>query len=244
MEKKIVSVDFIKSASVAAGAAVLAACAPQTIEVVKTVEVEKEVKVVETVEVIIEGETVVVTATPAPTEPPETAFMDVWFNTSIPDLSVEWTSDPENEEFKKQWYFGGLGRAIFVPWLEAHPGVSMNITTHSWDWDLRQNQLMALAAGIYPDTTYGEAYVNEFVQLGVYSPLSQKSPICSQKVPTPDPWWTARSTAWRNFWCGCTVHQLDAVGKGRSQPRCCPPPGKSWSQPARRSPRSTPVKMG
>jgi ABC-type glycerol-3-phosphate transport system substrate-binding protein len=100
--------------------------------------------------------------------------LDVWFNTSIPDLSVEWTPDPENEEFQKQWYFGGLGRAIFVPWLEKHPGVSMNITTHSWDWDLRQNQLMALAAGIYPDTTYGEAYVNEFVQLGVFSELSQE----------------------------------------------------------------------
>ena len=31
---------------------------------------------------------------------------------------------------------------------------------------------MALAAGLVPDTTYGEAYVNEFVQLGVYNPLS------------------------------------------------------------------------
>ena len=28
------------------------------------------------------------------------------------------------------------------------------------DWDLRQNQLMSLAAGIVPDVTYGEAYVN------------------------------------------------------------------------------------
>ena len=174
MEKKIISRrDFIKSAAVTAGAAVLAACAPETVEVVKTVEVEKEVKVVETVEVMVEGETVIVTATPAPTEPPEPAVLDVWFNTTIPDLSVEWKPDPENEEFQKQWYFGGLGRAIFVPWLEKHPGVSMNITSHSWDWDLRQNQLMALAAGIYPDTTYGEAYVNEFVQLGVFSELSQ-----------------------------------------------------------------------
>lgn len=31
---------------------------------------------------------------------------------------------------------------------------------------------MGLAAGIIPDTTYGEAYVNEFVQLGVFAPVS------------------------------------------------------------------------
>ncbi|NJM40549.1 MAG: extracellular solute-binding protein [Anaerolineae bacterium] len=110
-----------------------------------------------------------------PSAAPEAAVLDVWFNTDIPDINAEWAPNPDNEEFKKQWYFGGLGRAMFKPWLEKNPGVTMKITSHSWDWDLRQNQLMALAAGIYPDTTYGEAYVNEFVQLGVFAPVSDAS---------------------------------------------------------------------
>ena len=156
---------FIKGAGFAVGASVISACAPQTRTVVET-QVVKETTVVKEV---VES---VVTATPLPEAPPEPAVLDVWFNTDIPDLNAEWTSDPENEEFKKQWYWGGLGRQLFVPWLEKHPGTSMKITTHSWDWDLRQNQLMGLAAGIIPDTTYGEAYVNEFVQLGVFNPLS------------------------------------------------------------------------
>jgi len=172
MEKKPVTRrDFVRMAGVAAGASVLAACGPtatpETIIVKETVVSEVE-KVVENV---VEK---VVTATAAPTEPPEPAVLDIWFNTNIPDLTAEWTSDPDNPEFQKQWYFGGLGRQLFIPWLEAHPGVSMNITSHSWDWDLRQNQLMALAAGIYPETTYGEAYVNEFVQLGVFNTLSNE----------------------------------------------------------------------
>lgn len=159
MEKKIVSRrNFLKLAGMAAGASVLAACAPQTVTVIvkETQIVNKEV-----------------TPTALPTKPPEPIVMDIWFNTDIPDLKKEWKPVPENEEFTKQWYFGGLGRAIFLPWLEKHPGVSMNITTHSWDWDLRQNQLMGLASGIVPDTTYGEAYVNEFVQLNVFAPLSE-----------------------------------------------------------------------
>lgn len=180
MDKKTVSRrDFVKLAGMAAGAAVLAACQPEVVEkkVVETQIVEKvatqivEKKVVETQVQVKEVEKVV-TATPLPTKPPEPVVMDVWFNTNIPDINKEWTSDPNNEEFKAQWYFGGLGRAIFLPWLAKHPGVSMKITTHSWDWDLRQNQLMAAAAGIFPDTTYGEAYVNEFVQLGMFNPLS------------------------------------------------------------------------
>ncbi len=177
MQKKITRRDFIKAAGLTAGASLLAACAPQTVEVVveKTVEVEKQVVQTQLVQQTVQVEKqVVVTATALPTKPPEPVVMDIWFNTDIPDINVEWSSDPNNEEFKKQWYFGGLGRAIFKPWLEKHPGVSMKITTHSWDWDLRQNQLMALAAGIYPDTTYGEAYVNEFVQLGVFSQLSNE----------------------------------------------------------------------
>lgn len=175
IKKPVSRRTFIKGAGLALGASVLSSCAPATVTVVQTqvVEVEKQVtsvvKETQVVEKVVES---VVTATPLPTAPPEPVVMDIWFNTDIPDINVEWKPDPENEEFKKQWYFGGLGRAIFKPWLEKHPGVSMKITTHSWDWDLRQNQLMGLAAGIYPDTTYGEAYVNEFVQLGVFNTVS------------------------------------------------------------------------
>jgi maltose-binding protein MalE len=143
--------DFIKAAGFAAGAGLLAACAPQP------------------------------TATPvaatqgvSPTAAPENVELDVWWNTDVPDLAAlaNWSQDPENEYFQKNWNWGGLAFTKFMPFVEAHPGVSLKITTHSWDWDLRQNQLMGLAAGIIPDTTYGEAYVNEFVQLGVFSPVS------------------------------------------------------------------------
>jgi ABC-type glycerol-3-phosphate transport system substrate-binding protein len=179
MEKKsLTRRDFVKIAGVAAGASLLAACqataTPETITVEKTVVVTQEVEVPVEVETTVEVEKVV-TATPLPTEPPEPVVMDVWWNTNIPDLAAlaGWAPDAENEYFKTMWYWGGLGYTKFQPFVEAHPGVTLNITSHSWDWDLRQNQLMALAAGLIPDTTYGEAYVNEFVQLGVYSPLSQ-----------------------------------------------------------------------
>lgn len=171
MEKKSISRrEFVRMAGVAAGATVLAACTtptPETIIQKETQIVEKTVEVEKVVEKVVE-----VTPTAAPTEPPEPVVLDVWFNCDIPDLNAEWAPDPNNPEFQKQWYNGGLGRQMFKWWLEAHPGVSMKITSHSWDWDLRQNQLMGLAAGIIPDTTYGEAYVNEFVQLNVFNPLS------------------------------------------------------------------------
>ena len=145
--------DFIKAAGFAAGAGVLAACAPAP------------------------------TATPAaategvsPTAAPEAVVMDIWAITDIPDLDAPYVpGDPENEAFAKQWYTGGMLRAAYKPWLEKHPGVSLKITGHSWDWDLRQNQFLALAAGITPDTTYGEAYVAEFVHLGVLAPVSDAS---------------------------------------------------------------------
>lgn len=108
----------------------------------------------------------------APSNAPESMELDVWWNADIPDLTTKWEQNPDNEEFKKTWNWGGLARAMYPPFLEKHPGVTLKITAHSWDWDLRQNQLMALAAGIVPDVSYGEAYVNEFVQLGIYNPVS------------------------------------------------------------------------
>jgi len=172
--------EFVRLVGAAAGASLLSACATPTPQVVKETVVVKETipveKVVEKtvvvekpVEKVVEK---VVTPTPLPTKPPEPIVLDVWWNADIPDLTTKWEASPDNEEFKKTWYWGGLARVMYPPFLEKHPGVSLKITAHSWDWDLRQNQLMALAAGIIPDVTYGEAYVNEFVQLGVYNAVS------------------------------------------------------------------------
>jgi ABC-type glycerol-3-phosphate transport system substrate-binding protein len=139
-------------------------------------QVVKETQLVNQTQIVNQTQVVnqVVTATPAPTAVPEPAVLDVWWNTDVPDLAAlkDWKQDPENEFFKKNWNWGGLAFVKFTPFVEAHPGVSLKIATHSWDSELRQNQLMALAAGLIPDTTYGEAYVNEFVQLGVYNPVS------------------------------------------------------------------------
>src|SRR5215216_6334440 len=123
--------DFIKGAGLAVGGSILAGCAP------------------------VVTRNVVVTATPgtSPSQAAEPVVLDVWWNTDIPDLTTEWKQDPENEEFKKQWNWGGLARQMYPPFLEKHPGVSLKITGHSWDADLRQNQLMALAAQIIPDVT-------------------------------------------------------------------------------------------
>ena len=116
-----------------------------------------------------------------PSQSAEPIVLDVWWNADIPDLTTAWEANPDNEEFKKSWYWGGLARQLYPPFLEKHPGVTVNITAHSWDWDLRQNQLMSLAAGIVPDVTYGEAYVNEFVQLGIYNAVSDE---VAQLFPT------------------------------------------------------------
>ncbi|MFN8446729.1 MAG: hypothetical protein U0175_38405 [Caldilineaceae bacterium] len=111
----------------------------------------------------------------APGKSPAPMELEVWWNADIPDLTTKWEANPDNEEFKKTWYWGGLARQLFTPFLDKHPGVNLKITAHSWDWDLRQNQLMSLAAGIVPDVTYGEAYVNEFVQLGIYNSVSDEA---------------------------------------------------------------------
>lgn len=113
MQKKTLSRrDFVRGIGFAVGASVLSACgaqAPATVIVKETVEVEKVVEktvketVKETVQVEVEVEKAV-TVTPMPTAPPEPVVMDVWWNTDLPDLNKEWKADPENEEFKKQWY--------------------------------------------------------------------------------------------------------------------------------------------
>jgi ABC-type glycerol-3-phosphate transport system substrate-binding protein len=155
---------FIKAAAIAAGAGVLAACAPNASQSGSTqAAISTPTSAPKVTEVISQAPT----AVPVPTGLPEPAVLDVWFNLDIPDLNV-----PANKEDHWDRVYGGLARTMFVPWLARHPGVTMEITQHGWDVDLRQNQIAALAAGIVPDVTYGEAYVSEFVQLGVFSPIS------------------------------------------------------------------------
>ena len=170
-KKNLTRRDFIKVAGATLGTTVLAACAPQVVtQIVQQTAVVMETQVVNQTQLVNQ----VVTATPAPTNTPEPAVMDIWWNTNLPDLTTaEWNNDPNDPVFKAEWYWGGLGRLKYRPWLAKHPGVTLNVATHSWDIDLRTNQLLAIASGQSPDTTYGEAYVNEFVQYGVYAPLSE-----------------------------------------------------------------------
>jgi hypothetical protein len=182
-QKKISRRDFMKAAGFAATASLLAACAPATAQVVTQVVNQTQVvtQVVPQTQVVTQvvsqtGVPQVVTATPAPTAVPAPAVMDIWAITTIADINAKWDpTDPNNAAFKAEWWTGGMIRAGVLPWLAAHPGVSVKITGHGWDAGLRQNIYLALAAGITPDTGYGEAYVTEFVGLGVYAPVSAAS---------------------------------------------------------------------
>ena len=170
-KKTLTRRDFIKIAGATLGTSLLAACAPQVVtQIVQQTVVAPQTQVVNQTQIVNQ----VITATPAPTNTPEPAKLEIWWNTNMPDLTTaEWNNDPNDPVFKAEWYWGGLGRLKYRPVLAAHPGVTLNVTTHSWDADLRTNQLLAIASGQSPDTTYGEAYVNEFVQYGVYAPLSE-----------------------------------------------------------------------
>jgi len=177
-QKKISRRDFMKAAGFAATASLLAACAPATAQVVTQVVNQTQVvtQVVPQTQVVTQvisqtGVPQVVTATPAPTQVPAPAVMDIWAITTVDDLNAKWAPDPNNDEFKKEWWTGGLIRLQANAFLAKHPGVTLKITGHSWDADLRQNEYLALAAGITPDTSYGEAYVTEFVTLGIYAPV-------------------------------------------------------------------------
>ncbi len=167
-KKTLTRRDFIKVAGATLGTSVLAACTPQVVTQVVT-SVVNQTSVVKETSVVNQ----VITATAAPTNTPEPAKLEVWWNTNLPDLTTaDWKNDPNDPVFKAEWYWGGLGRIKYRKFMTDHPGVSLNVTTHSWDADLRTNQLLAIASGQPPDTTYGEAYVNEFVQLGVYAELA------------------------------------------------------------------------
>ncbi len=161
---------FLKAAAVAAGAGVLAACGPSAAPSAppggKTeVAGSTQTSAPKVTEIVPQAPTTI----PVPSRTPDPAVLDVWFNTDIPDLN---SFDLNSKDKGIEWAYRGLGQAMFVPWLARHPGVTMKITQHGWEFELRQNQLAALAAGVIPDVTYGEGYVSEFVQRGVYSPVS------------------------------------------------------------------------
>lgn len=167
LKKTLSRRDFIKTAGVTLGISVLAACGQKGGTPVAT----------QTAEVKEASPTSQVTATTAaPTQTPEPVKLEVWWNTNLPDLTTaEWKNDPNDPVFQAEWYWGGLARLKYRPFLSENPGVILNITTHGWDADLRTNQLMAIASGETPDTTYGEAYVSEFAQLGMYADLDPKA---------------------------------------------------------------------
>lgn len=156
MKKAFTRRDFIKTAGAVLGTSLLAACSPLATTQVTTLAVNQ-----------------VITTTSTPLSTPEPVVLEVWWNADLPDLTTaEWKNDPNDPVFQAEWYWGGLGRVKYRPWLATHPGVTLNITTHSWDVELHTNQLLAIASGQSPDTTYGEAYVSEFAQMGVYAELS------------------------------------------------------------------------
>lgn len=150
--KEITRRGFLRTSVLMASSAVLAACAPAAPGAKAP-----------------EGDA----AKTAPTAAPEAVELDCWQNTDG-NLEANWKGDPNNEEFKKAWWWGGLYQVMYRPWLEKHPGVKLKISGHGWDWDLGTNTYLALAAGRVPDTTVGEAMTSQLTQLGVFAPLSDK----------------------------------------------------------------------
>jgi ABC-type glycerol-3-phosphate transport system substrate-binding protein len=146
-KKTLTRRDFLKLAGIMAGSAVVAAATPG-----------------------------VVMASPLPAHAPEPVTLDVWWSSNIHDLNEVWDpTDPNNVPFQNEWWWGGLARLAFLPWLSRHQGVSLNITNHNWADPLRANQLTAIASGKAPDTTYGESFVSEFARMDIYKPVSSKS---------------------------------------------------------------------
>ncbi len=162
--------DFIKTAGLSAGAALLAACNLHSQPVAEQTTITK-------VQQVDEKATQTAAAIPQPTQPAEPIELDVWWDADDPDLTLPWKTAEEIEkqpEFTTMEYNGGYARQLFPPWLEQHPGVKLKITAHDWGNWLLVNILKAVAAGLCPDTTIDEIYVNELARLGVYQPLPDR----------------------------------------------------------------------
>jgi len=66
---------------------------------------------------------------------------------------------------------GSFGWTLVHGFEEAHPGITVRIENHGWDEELRQNLLTAFLAGTAPDIVVGEAYFQQYADLGALVPI-------------------------------------------------------------------------
>lgn len=66
---------------------------------------------------------------------------------------------------------GALGKYFVEQFQKEHPGVTVKIENHGWDEVLRQNLLTALMAGTGPDIVVGEAFFQQYADLGALVPV-------------------------------------------------------------------------
>jgi multiple sugar transport system substrate-binding protein len=66
---------------------------------------------------------------------------------------------------------GSFGWTLVHGFEESHPGVTVRIEYHGWDEELRQNLLTAFLAGAAPDIVVGEAYFQQYADLGALVPV-------------------------------------------------------------------------
>jgi len=66
---------------------------------------------------------------------------------------------------------GSFGWTLVHGFEEAHPGITVRMENHGWDQDLRQNLLTAFLAGTAPDIVVGEAYFQQYADLGALVPI-------------------------------------------------------------------------
>ncbi len=66
---------------------------------------------------------------------------------------------------------GSFGWTLVHGFEEAHPDITVRIENHGWDEELRQNLLTAFLAGTAPDIVVGEAYFQQYADLGALVPI-------------------------------------------------------------------------
>lgn len=67
---------------------------------------------------------------------------------------------------------GSFGWTLKHGFEAANPGVTVIIENHGWDEELRQNLLTAFLAGTAPDIVVGEAFFQQYADLGALAPLN------------------------------------------------------------------------
>lgn len=72
-------------------------------------------------------------------------------------------ADPEGQ--------GMYGKYIVEKFEEENPGVKIKLEYHGWDEELRQNLVTALVANNAPDIVVGEAFFQQYAELGSLVPL-------------------------------------------------------------------------